>query len=232
MNYDTQTRTYTGASLSVYMRQVYLWMTAALGVTAAAAVFTASNPAFLMTLFSSTLPVVILAVAVIGLSVFISARIHTLSSGTATGLFLLYSALMGVFLGPTLYVYTSASVAQAFLVTAGTFGGMSVYGMVTKRDLTGMGNFMIMGLWGIILAMLVNIFLGSTAVDLTISVLGVIIFTGLTAYDTQKLCQMGMTAPEGDSLAMRRGAILGALTLYLDFINMFLMLLRRFGSRD
>ncbi len=232
MNYDTQARTYAGAGLSVYMRQVYLWMTAALGVTAAAAVFTASNPAMLQAIFSSTMPIIILAVAVLGLSIFISARIHTLSSGTATGLFLLYSALMGVFLGPTLYVYTSASVAQAFLVTAGTFGGMSLYGMVTKRDLTGMGNFMIMGLWGIILAMIVNIFLGSTAVDLTISVLGVIIFTGLTAFDTQKLCQMGMTAPEGDSLAMRRGAILGALTLYLDFINMFIMLLRLFGNRE
>ncbi|MBP3730249.1 MAG: Bax inhibitor-1/YccA family protein [Mailhella sp.] len=232
MNYNARTQSYAGVNISAYMRQVYLWMTAALGVTAIAAVFTASNMAFLQFLFSSPIMIVLLAVGVIGLSVYITARIHTLAAGTATGLFLLYSALMGVFLGPTLLLYTSASVAQAFLVTAGMFGGMSLYGMLTKRDLTGMGNFMIMGLWGILLAMVVNIFLGSSAVDLTISVLGVIIFTGLTAYDTQKLFQMGLSAPEHDGLAMRRGAILGALTLYLDFVNMFLMLLRLFGNRE
>ena len=115
---------------------------------------------------------------------------------------------------------------------AGMFGGMSVYGMVTKRDLSGMGSFMVMGLWGIILASLVNMFLGNSAIHLTISVLGVIIFTGLTAWDTQKLRMMGMNAPVDDALAMRRGALLGALTLYLDFINMFLMMLRLFGNRE
>jgi FtsH-binding integral membrane protein len=188
--------------------------------------------AIMQVLFTNSLLMIVLMLGVIGLSLYLTAAMHKLSSGTATGLFLLYSALMGVFLGPVLLVYTGASVAQAFLVTAGMFGGMSVYGMITKRDLSGMGNFMIMGLWGILLASIVNMFLGNSAVDLTISVLGVIIFTGLTAFDTQKLRYMGENAPVDDSLAIRRGALLGALTLYLDFINMFLMLLRLFGNRN
>ena len=131
-----------------------------------------------------------------------------------------------------LLVYTHSSVTQAFVVTAGMFGGMSLYGTVTKRDLTGMGSFLIMGLWGIILASIVNIFLRNSAMDFAISVIGVIVFAGLTAYDTQKLRAMGESAPLDDSLAIRRGAILGALSLYLDFVNMFLMLLRLFGNRN
>ena len=209
-----QVQSYARSSVAVYMQQVYLWMTVALGVTALAAVFTASNMATMQFLFTNTIMMILLMVSVIGLSMFITARMHVLSAGTATGLFLLYSVLMGVFLGPVLLVYTGSSVAQAFIVTAGMFG------------------FMIMGLWGILLASIVNAFIGNSAVDLTISVLGVIIFTGLTAYDTQKLRMMGESAPVDDSLAMRRGALLGALTLYLDFINMFLMLLRLLGNRN
>lgn len=231
MSHD-QVQSYSRSNVAVYMQQVYLWMTAALGVTAFAAVFTASNMAVMQFLFTNPMMIILLMVGVIGLSVYITARIHVLSAGMATGLFLLYSALMGVFLGPVLLAYTGASVAQAFIVTAGMFGGMSVFGMVTKRDLSGMGSFLIMGLWGILLASIVNIFLGNAAVDFTISVLGVVIFTGLTAFDTQKLRIMGGSAPVGDSVAIRRGALLGALTLYLDFINMFLFLLRLFGSRN
>ena len=227
-----QVQSYGRSNVAVYMQQVYLWMTAALGVTAFAAVFTASNMAIMQFLFTNTIMMILLMVGIIGLSMYITARIHRLSAGTATGLFLLYSALMGVFLGPVLLVYTGASVAQAFIVTAGMFGGMSVFGMVTRRDLSGMGSFLMMGLWGILLASLVNAFIGNTAVDLTISVLGVIIFTGLTAFDTPTLRIMGESAPVDDSLAMRRGALLGALTLYLDFINMFLFLLRLFGNRN
>ncbi|MBQ8664325.1 MAG: Bax inhibitor-1/YccA family protein, partial [Mailhella sp.] len=182
-----QVQSYSRSSVAIYMQQVYLWMTSALGVTALAALVTASNMAVLQFLFANTMTMILMMVGIIGLSMYITARMHVLSSGMATGLFLLYSALMGVFLGPVLLVYTGASVAQAFIVTAGMFGGMSVYGMVTKRDLSGMGNFMIMGLWGILLASLVNMFLGNSAVHFTISVLGVIIFTGLTAWDTQKL---------------------------------------------
>ena len=229
---STRTGSYARTSVGVFMQQVYLWMTAALGITAGAAVITASSPALLQLFFSGTVMPIVLMVGILGLVMYISARMHTLSSSAATGLFLLYSALNGVFLGPVLLAYTGASVAQAFLVSAGMFGGMSVYGMVTKRDLSGMGSFLMMGLWGIILASIVNIFLGNNAIDLTISVLGVIIFTGLTAFDTQKLRGMGMTAPVDDALAMRRGALLGALTLYLDFINMFLFLLRLFGNRN
>ncbi len=173
------------AGLNAYMRQVYLWMTAALGVSAIAALFTASNPAMLQAMYTSPFMILILAVALVGLSIYISARIHTLSSGAATGFFLLYAAGMGVFLGPTITLYTASSVTNAFLVTAGTFGGMSLYGMVTKRDLSGMGSFMMMGLWGILLALIVNMFIGSGPLDMAISVIGVIVFTGLTAFDTQ-----------------------------------------------
>ena len=175
---------------------------------------------------------ILMIVAIFGLVIYLSAAMHKLSAGAATGFFMLYAALMGIFLGPVLLVYTHSSVTQAFVVTAGMFGGMSLYGTVTKRDLTGMGSFLIMGLWGIILASIVNIFLRNSARDFAISVIGVIVFAGLTAYDTQKLRAMGESAPLDDSLAIRRGAILGALSLYLDFVNMFLMLLRLFGNRN
>jgi hypothetical protein len=128
-------------------------------------------------------------------------------------------------------VYTEASITKTFIITAGMFGGMSLFGMTTKKDLTGIGSFCIMGLWGLILAMIVNIFMKSSAMDFVISIIGVIVFVGLTAFDTQKLKQMGETAPLDDAVAMRRGALLGAITLYLDFINLFLYLLRLFGER-
>lgn len=220
------------STASVFMQHVYLWMTAALGVTAVAAYATASSPAILQLFFGNMFMMILMIVAIFGLVIFLSSAMHRLSATAATGFFLLYAALMGIFLGPVLLVYTQSSVAQAFVVTAGMFGGMSLYGAVTKRDLTGMGSFMIMGLWGIILASIVNIFLGNSALDLAISVIGVIVFAGLTAFDTQKLRAMGDSAPLDDSVAIRRGAILGALTLYLDFVNMFLMLLRLFGNRN
>ena len=218
---------------SVFMQQVYLWMAAALGITAVVSYFTASSPAVLRFFFASgsVIPTILLIVAIFGLVIFLTSAMSRLSAGAATGFFLLYASLMGVLLGPTLLAYTSASVFQAFVVSAGMFAGMSLFGTLTKRDLTGFGNFLIMGLWGIILAMIVNIFLRNSAVEFAISVLGVFIFAGLTAYDTQKLRTMGESAPLDDTLAIRRGAILGALTLYLDFINIFLFLLRLFGER-
>jgi len=229
-----QTRTMSRAqsTVSVFMQHVYLWMTAALGVTAAAAWFTASSPTVMQFFFGNTITMIALMLAIFGLVIYLSAAMHRLSAGAATGFFMLYAALMGVFMGPVLLAYTQSSVFQAFIVTAGMFGGMSVYGMITKRDLTGMGSFMMMGLWGIILASIVNIFLGNSTLDLVISVIGVIVFAGLTAFDTQKLRVMGESAPLDDAVAIRRGAILGALTLYLDFVNMFLMLLRLFGNRE
>ncbi len=216
---------------SVFMREVYTWMAAGLGITAVAAWQTSSSPALLQFFFGSTLMVVLMIALLFGLVIAINAMISRISSGAATGLFLLYAAVMGIFLGPTVLAYGHASVAKAFVVTAGMFGGMSIYGMVTKRDLTGMGSFLSMGLWGLILAMIVNIFLASPAVDFAVSVIGVIVFTGLTAYDTQKIYAMGVSAPYDDGTAVRRGAILGALELYLDFVNLFLMLLRLFGDR-
>lgn len=220
------------SAASVFMQHIYVWMTAALGVTAVAAYFTATSPSVLQLFYGNMFMPILMIVAIFGLVIYLSAAMPKLSAGAATGFFLLYAALMGIFLGPVLLVYTQSSVAQAFVVTAGMFGGMSVFGAVTKRDLTGMGSFLIMGLWGIILASIVNIFLRNSAMDFAISVIGVIVFAGLTAYDTQKLRAMGESAPLDDSLAIRRGAILGALTLYLDFVNMFLMLLRLFGNRN
>lgn len=229
---QTQSMGAVRSQVSVFMQQVYLWMTAGLGVTAVAAYFTATSPELQRMIFGNTMGLILMVVGIFGLVVFLTAAMPRLSASAATGFFLLYAALMGVFLGPTVAAYTHSSVVQAFAVTAGMFGGMSIFGMVTKRDLAGMGSFMIMGLWGIILAMIVNIFVQSGPLDLAISVIGVIVFAGLTAYDTQKLRAMGETAPLDDSTAIRRGAILGALSLYLDFINMFLMLLRLFGNRN
>lgn len=229
---QTQTMARTRSAASVFMQQVYLWMTVALGVTAVAAYVTATSPAVKQLFYGNMFMPILMIVAIFGLVIYLSAAMHKLSASAATGFFMLYAALMGIFLGPVLLVYTNSSVTQAFVVTAGMFGGMSVFGAVTKRDLTGMGSFLIMGLWGIILASIVNIFLRNSALDFAISVIGVIVFAGLTAYDTQKLRAMGESAPLDDSLAIRRGAILGALTLYLDFVNMFLMLLRLFGNRN
>lgn len=215
------------------MRHVYQWMTAGLALTTVVAFGVASSPELQTALLGNTIIMILLIVAQFGLVIALSAAVHKMSAGTATGLFMLYSALTGATLSSIFVVYPIGSIANAFLVTTGTFLAMSIYGTVTKRDLTGMGNFMMMGLIGIIIAMLVNIFLQSSMMDFIISCLGVIIFTGLTAYDTQKLRQFGEGMPEGDSVAVRRGAILGALTLYLDFINLFLMMLRLFGgSRD
>ena len=221
-------RTASVSVASVFMRQVYQWMTVGLLVTAGSAVYVASSPAILQALFGNTIGFIALAIAVVALPLVLSGMISRLSSGAATVLFVVYSALMGAFLSSVLLVYTGASVMQAFLTAAGTFAAMSVYGTVTRRDLTQMGSFLTMGLIGL---MLVNLFLQSTMLEFVISAIGVLIFTGLTAYDTQRIRAFGENAPLGDTVAVRRGALLGALTLYLDFINLFLMLLRLMGDR-
>lgn len=216
---------------SVFMRHVYQWMTIGLLVTAGSAYYVASSPALVESIFGNTVSLIVLAIAVFAMPMVLMGAISRLSSVTATGIFVVYSALMGVFLSSVLLVYTQSSVMQAFVTTAGTFAAMSVYGTVTKRDLTSMGSFLTMGLIGLIIAMVVNIFLQSSAMEFVISAVGVLIFTGLTAYDTQRIRAFGENAPLGDATAMRRGALLGALTLYLDFINLFLMLLRLMGDR-
>lgn len=215
---------------AVYMRQVYAWMAIGLALTGLIAYGVAASPALRTAIFENSLYVILLVAAQFGLVVAISAAIHKMSAPVATGLFLLYSALTGVTLSSIFIVYPIASVASAFFVTAGAFLAMSIYGTVTKRDLTGMGNFLFMGLIGIIIAMIVNIFLKSSMMDFIVCCLGVLIFTGLTAYDTQKLRAFGENAPLDDPAAIRKGAILGALNLYLDFINLFIMLVRLMGS--
>lgn len=221
------------SAVSVYMRQVYAWMSIGLGITGVIAYGVAGSPSLREAIFSNSLIWIALIIAQFAVVIAISAAISKMSAPVATGLFLLYSALTGVTVASVFIVYPIAQVGSAFLVTAGTFLAMSIYGTVTKRDLTGMGNFLFMGLIGIIIAMIVNIFLKSSMMNFIVCCLGVIIFTGLTAYDTQKLRAFGAEAPLEDDQAVRKGAILGALTLYLDFINLFLMLVRLMGgNRD
>lgn len=228
----TPTRTDVQAT-NLFLRGVYNWMSLGLGLTALVAYSVATTPAIAMSIFSNPILFWGLIIAQFGLVLGISGGVHRMSAGMATGLFLLYSALNGVTLSSVLMVYTMASVFKAFVVCTGMFAAMSVYGAVTKRDLTGFGSFLFMGLIGMIIASIVNMFMHSSGLDFVISGIGVLIFTGLTAYDTQKLRVLGESAPMDDTVAIRRGTILGALTLYLDFVNLFLYLLRFFGnSRD
>ena len=171
-----------------------------------------------------------LFIAQIGLVFWLASRVMQMSAAQATGVFMLYSALTGVTLSFVFLAYTAASLTSTFLVTAGTFGAMSFYGYTTKRDLTAMGSFLFMGLIGIIIASVVNIFIGSTMVQFVVSVLGVIIFVGLTAYDTQQIKNMYYAADSGEVVTKK--SIMGALRLYLDFLNMFLFLLQLFGNRN
>lgn len=217
---------------TVFLAKVFNWMAIGLTITAAVAYLVAGS-GLVQALIASPI-FFILILAELGLVFFLSARIEKLQPGTATGLFIGYSALNGVTLSTIFLAYTHASIAATFLVTAGMFAAMAVYGMVTKRDLSSMGSFLFMGLIGILLASLVNLFLKSSALYWAISAIGVLVFVGLTAYDVQKIKSMGeegiMTQGEA---AIRKGSIIGALALYLDFINLFLMLLRFFGgNRD
>jgi hypothetical protein len=195
-------------------------------LTAAMAVVTLSSPALLQLVFGNRLVFYGLILGELGLVIAVSAAINRLSAATATALFLLYAALNGITFSVIFAVYTTESIASTFVVTAATFGAMSVYGYTTRRDLTNWGSFLFMGLIGIVIASVVNIFVESSAASWVISAIGVIVFTGLTAYDTWKIKAMAAAGAQG-----RKPAILGALTLYLDFINLFLMLLRLFGNR-
>lgn len=182
---------------------------------------------FGMALYASPLKWVVM-LAPIGLVLLFSFRIHAMSFGTAQAVFWLYAASMGVSLSSILVVFTGESVARVFFITAATFGAMSLWGYTTKRDLTGMGHFLIMGLIGIVIASIVNIFLASSGLQFAISVIGVLVFTGLTAYDTQRIKE-SYFAQDGEAV-MGKKALLGALQLYLDFINLFVMLIQLFGQ--
>ena len=217
---------------TIFLAKVFNWMAIGLAATGGVAFLTAES-GMARTLVASPI-FFVLVLAELGMVFFLSARIDKLQPGTATGLFLGYSVLNGLTLSTIFLAYTHASIAGTFLVTAGMFGAMAVYGLVTKRDLSGMGSFMFMGLIGILLASVVNIFLHSSALYWAISAIGVLVFVGLTAYDVQKIKTIGEEGimQQGEA-AIRKGSIIGALALYLDFINLFLMLLRFFGgNRD
>ncbi|QZT36458.1 Bax inhibitor-1/YccA family protein [Halosquirtibacter xylanolyticus] len=216
---------------SAFMQKVYAWMFSALLITAGVAYYSASSATIINMVFSSGYGIFPFIIAEFALVYYISSRIDRISSQTAKLLFFLYSALNGVTMGIIFLAYTSASIYYTFLITAVMFGIMSVYGMVTKKDLSSIGNIAFMALIGIIIASVVNIFLNSEALYWIISYAGVILFTGLTAYDTQKIKKMHSVMAH-DEESGNKVAILGALTLYLDFINLFLFLLRFFGRRN
>lgn len=223
--------TQTQVIVNGFIRSVYNWMAIGLALTGFAAFYVVSNETLVNLIFSNPIIFFGLIIAELALVFSISARISKLKASTATSLFVIYAILNGVTLSSILFIYTMSSVASTFFICALTFGICSVYGMVTKKDLTSVGQFMFMGLIGIIVASVVNLFIGSSGLSMIISYLGVFIFVGLTAYDTQKLKQMALTQPADlDAATIRKGAIMGALTLYLDFINMFLFLLRIFGT--
>lgn len=228
-----QDAAYIDEGLRSYMLSVYNYMGIGLGLTGLAAYATAmfadANPALAGALYNSPLRWVIM-LAPLGFVFFLSARIHKMSVSSAQTTFWLFSAVMGVSISYIFLVFTGASIIQTFFVTAASFGALSLYGYTTKRDLSGLGSFLIMGVFGLILASIVNIFLGSSALHFAISVLGVLIFAGLTAYDTQRIKEMYY---EGDGEAtMGRKAIMGALSLYLNFLNMFMFLLQFLGNRE
>jgi FtsH-binding integral membrane protein len=214
------------------LRNVYLWMTAGLALTGIVALGVATNPNFVYTLVTNRLLFFGLIIGELFLVVFLSARIMTLSPAAATASFAAYAALNGVTLSVIFLAYTGQNIATALFITAATFGGMSVYALTTRRDLSGLGHYFIMGLWGLIIASVINFFLKSEAFYYLISYIGVAVFLGLTAYDTQRIKQMsdrmGVSAGEADYVRL---SILGALRLYLDFINLFLFFLRIFGRR-
>ena len=230
------------AGLRAHMLRVYNYMVGALALTGAVAYGVAHSPALLNLMYHQVLtsnggvalsPTIlgwIVMFAPLALVFFLSFRVMQMSQGAAQATFWVYAALTGASLASILIVYTGASVAMTFFVTAATFGAMSLYGYTTKRDLTGFGNFLFMGLIGILLASLANMFFKSPAMDFVISVLGVLIFTGLTAWDTQKI-KNTYYAVGGDVAMAGKAAIMGALALYLDFLNIFLFLLRFMGNR-
>jgi FtsH-binding integral membrane protein len=229
------------AGLRAYMIRVYNYMMAGVALTgvvswltfSAAVVQDASGRITGLTPFGQAIyggPLtIILFLGTLGLVFFMSFRINRLQPSTALGLFMLYAGLLGLMLSSIFLQYTGASITRTFFISAASFGALSLYGYSTQRDLSPIGSFLIMGLFGLILAMVVNIFLKSTGLDFAISAIGVLIFAGLTAWDTQRIKEMYSAMDDGTIAA--RKAVMGALSLYLDFINMFLFLLRLFGRR-
>lgn len=224
---------------TLFLAKVFNWMAIGLGLTGITAFLTINSQTALQVLFSVqdgyAKPSMILyglLIGELGLVFYLSARIQKISAQAATGIFVGYSILNGITLSTILLAYTTTSIASTFFIAGGMFASMAVYGFVTKRDLTGLGSFLFMGLIGMIIASVVNIFMHSPMISWMVSGLGVLVFTGLTAYDVQKITQMGgQGIMDGGEAAIRKGAIMGALALYLDFINLFLSLLHFLGNR-
>ncbi len=220
--------------VNAFIRSTYNWMTLGLVATGLTSYYVSTSEPILNMIFGTPMMPFVLMIALIMLCGFLGARVQKMQASTVTGLYVALTVLYGVCLAPIFLMYTASSIASTFFICAATFGSASIYGMVTKKDLTGMGQFLMMGLMGIFIAMIVNMFIGSSAMQTIISMIAVVIFTGLTAYDTQKLKSMAVSTPDNASGSMeRKGAIMGALSLYLDFMGLFVHLLHLLGiSKD
>jgi hypothetical protein len=220
--------------VNAYVRSVYNWMFIGLALTGLIAFYTSTNEAMVKLIFGNSFIFWGIFIAELALVFFISGRINRMSGATATLLYVLYSALNGLILSFIFLRYSRTSIASTFFICSATFLVCSIYGWITKKDLTSVGGFLFMGLIGIVIASIVNLFFQSSALNMAISYVGVFVFIGLTAYDTQKIKNMALSQPDGlEAGVIRKGAILGALTLYLDFINLFIFMLRILGgNRD
>jgi uncharacterized protein len=214
--------------VTAFLTKVYGWMFLGLLITAGTALVVASSPFLIETFILNRVLFWILILGQLGLVFFLSMRVDKIAPATAAALFMLYSATVGITTSVILLVYTGSSIVSTFMITAGMFGAMAAYGTLTKRNLAGVGQFMFMGLIGLIIASVVNIFLANDVMSFVISVIGVIVFTGLTAWDAQRLKEMAVALPDG---RVGSYAVVGALSLYLDFINLFFFLLRLLGGR-
>lgn len=215
----------------VLMRKVYVWMTMALVITGFTAYGVATSPGILQAIYTNQILFWGLIIAEFAIVIGVSAAINRLSLTTATLMFILYSVINGALMSYIFLAYTASSIATVFFITAGTFAAMAIIGYTTKTDLTSLGKILMMALIGLIIATVVNLFIKSSGFTLILSYVGVLVFVGLTAYDSQKIKQMLLQAPDAGEAAQKL-ALLGALSLYLDFINLFLYLLRIFGRRD
>ena len=221
----------TAQAVSGFMSRVYVWMMLGLVVTGCVAYFAVSSQTVWNALFAHGMaPFIVLCVAELGIVFFLSAKVTSLAQATASALFFVYSGLNGLTIAPLLLIYAQESVAEAFFISAGLFGTMSVYGAVTKRDLTEFGDFLRMGLIGLLIAIVANLFIGGERMIMVISIMAVLIFTGLAAYDTFKWRRIAAASGHGDEV-MQSVAVVAAREMYLDFINIFIHLLRIMGRR-
>ncbi len=227
-SFASSSNTAYDAGLREYMLKVYNNMGVALVISGLVSFLVANSQSLMQAIFTTPLKWVVL-LAPLGFVLFFSSRINKISASSAQNYLWIFAGLMGLSLAPLFLIYTGASIAKCFFISASLFGTMSLYGYTTKKDLTAWGSFLMMGLIGIILASLINLFLQSSSLDFVVSILGVIIFTGLTAYDTQRIKSMYYQLSDKESIS--KAATMGALSLYMDFINLFIMLLRLFGDR-